>query len=381
MSSPDEARLLRLIDGVYCAAMDPTAWQTVAEDIADFCSGRAFLFSQDITGPSANIAAAGRYDPSFLDSYERHYSRHRPWQAKLGTIKSTQVVTHGWFAEAVDYERSVFYNEWLKPQDIYFLLGAGLHRRGKVSTFLAIGRSARVGNYEKRELRIIRAMLPHLRRAIDMHLHLFAANLERGALTRSLEGLRVGVMLVGIDGEVSFTNRIADDILRRGDGLTARRMHLEAATPALTRALRRLVFEAASTGAGLGRSDGGALVLPRRLGANLCVLVCPFPMDASRGLGEVRPTALLFVTEPDRPAGLHARDLMRCYGFTVAEARLAGAIVAGQSLTEFAEAADITLATAKTHLQHIFDKTDCRRQSDLIREILTNPLLQISMSN
>jgi len=46
-------------------------------------------------------------------------------------------------------------------------------------------------------------------------------------------------------------------------------------------------------------------------------------------------------------------------------------------LTDHAEGAGITLNTAKTHLKQIFAKTGSRRQSDLIRLILADPVLRL----
>ena len=69
------------------------------------------------------------------------------------------------------------------------------------------------------------------------------------------------------------------------------------------------------------------------------------------------------------PAGV----LTRLYGLTPAEARLAAALVAGQSLVDFATEAEITANTARWTLKQVFAKTDTHRQAELVRRLLTGP--------
>ena len=65
--------------------------------------------------------------------------------------------------------------------------------------------------------------------------------------------------------------------------------------------------------------------------------------------------------------------LTRLYGLTPAEARLAAALVAGQSLADFAAGRKITDNTARWTLKQVFAKTDTRRQAELVRRLLTSP--------
>jgi DNA-binding NarL/FixJ family response regulator len=60
------------------------------------------------------------------------------------------------------------------------------------------------------------------------------------------------------------------------------------------------------------------------------------------------------------------------FGFTAAEARVAGHVAAGGSRHEIAAAGGISDGTVKTHLSAIFDKTGARDQRALellIREL------------
>ncbi|MBZ9905308.1 LuxR C-terminal-related transcriptional regulator [Mesorhizobium sp. BR115XR7A] len=60
------------------------------------------------------------------------------------------------------------------------------------------------------------------------------------------------------------------------------------------------------------------------------------------------------------------RDL---YGLTPAEAAVATAITRGEGLQAVADELGISLTRARTHLQHVFEKTETRRQAELVRLI------------
>jgi DNA-binding CsgD family transcriptional regulator len=71
---------------------------------------------------------------------------------------------------------------------------------------------------------------------------------------------------------------------------------------------------------------------------------------------------------------LPADRLRAAFGFTEAEARLAALMAAGEDLRSAAEALEITYGTARMRLAQIFDKTETRRQGELIKLLLTTML-------
>jgi DNA-binding CsgD family transcriptional regulator len=65
-------------------------------------------------------------------------------------------------------------------------------------------------------------------------------------------------------------------------------------------------------------------------------------------------------------------DLLQChFSLTLAEARLALHLVAGETLRSAAVKLSITYETARTHLKNVFDKTGTCRQAELLVVILT----------
>ncbi len=58
-------------------------------------------------------------------------------------------------------------------------------------------------------------------------------------------------------------------------------------------------------------------------------------------------------------------------GLTATESELAAALVAGESLSDYAARRSVAVQTARNQLQSIFQKTGVNRQADLVRLLLS----------
>ena len=84
----------------------------------------------------------------------------------------------------------------------------------------------------------------------------------------------------------------------------------------------------------------------------------------------IGPTlGVLLVPQRPRPT---AADYAARYQLTPAEARLACDLVDGRSLAEAAAARGISITTARTHLKHLFWKTETSSQRALVALLLTD---------
>lgn len=77
-----------------------------------------------------------------------------------------------------------------------------------------------------------------------------------------------------------------------------------------------------------------------------------------------------FVVSANRHIPIDLATLQRLFQLTFAEARIAALIVNGHHIDEIARTLSISLNTVRTHLRHIFEKTNVERQADLIHLLL-----------
>ncbi len=182
-------------------------------------------------------------------------------------------------------------------------------------------------------------------------------------LAEAVEAMGFGIMLVSDDGSITFANATARELIRQGDGLRANGGWIGAASTTVTARLRAYVK--ASAKAAEGRRGSGATIIAERGGKQSSLFVHVMPLD--RGKAATRAAAAaIFIIDPEAQAMASFGAFAALYGLTRAETRVLREIVAGQGLVAAAGRLRISEATARTHLQHIFDKTGAKRQTELL---------------
>ncbi|MEQ9472042.1 MAG: helix-turn-helix transcriptional regulator [Roseitalea porphyridii] len=83
-----------------------------------------------------------------------------------------------------------------------------------------------------------------------------------------------------------------------------------------------------------------------------------------------KPYVVIFVKDPCVDPNLSHDQLMDVFSLTQSEAHLALHLAKGGSLQEYSDQSHLSLNTVRTHLKHIFIKTDTKRQPELVSLIL-----------
>jgi DNA-binding CsgD family transcriptional regulator len=84
-----------------------------------------------------------------------------------------------------------------------------------------------------------------------------------------------------------------------------------------------------------------------------------------------RALAVVSIIDPEDEHEPPLALIRRLYRLTEAEAEVALRVIRGAGLKQISEELSISYTTVRTHLQHVFDKTDTHRQADLVRLLLT----------
>ncbi|MBP1184026.1 helix-turn-helix transcriptional regulator [Methylobacterium sp. PvR107] len=189
----------------------------------------------------------------------------------------------------------------------------------------------------------------------------FDPGLVETALQLLIEHFEQGLAVTDRCGRVQFLNRAARAYLGRGL-LRLEQGCLRGTKPADAAALRRIVADAAAGHGGSARLEGE--------GAPLLVAACAILPSAGAVPGGA---VLLRLVDPAAARLPTAAMLQEQFGFTPAEAALAGDILAGNDLAASAARRRITRNTARVHLRHLFEKTGTRRQAELMRLLLLCP--------
>jgi DNA-binding CsgD family transcriptional regulator len=267
-------------------------------------------------------------------------------------------------------ERTEFYNDFLRPMGAYFQFGGFISQEESSFGVISTLRPKKLGLVE-READLLRLLMPHLQRAIQVHSRVVGLQNQLEVATDALDRLLVGVILVDSEGQVLFANQAAMKIVNQRDGLSISREGLTAGRSNEHAVLRQLICGASATSKGNGVHPGGMMLVSRpSLKRPFSLMVAPRPSNGF-GLGPAHSAAIIFVSDPDSEIELEHVVLARLFGLTPAEAKLAASLMQGKSLEESAGELSITRETARTHLKRIFDKTSTHRQGELVHLLLT----------
>jgi DNA-binding CsgD family transcriptional regulator/PAS domain-containing protein len=361
----DQAQhLLELVGQIFDAAIDPAAWPGVINRIADATGATVASLgtANCLTGELGVVAP--RHDPDYLRRYleEGWATRNLHWQ-RSGATPVGEVFAAETFVPRDEFMRTEFYHEWAAPQGLENALGVNVLVEGGYSTVLSTCRAFSRGSFDGEATRLFAALVPHIQRAVQLQLRLSALEMQRASSAALFDRMRDGVVIVDRGGGSMFANRTAEELLARNDGLMRGRDGIAAATPGATATLQRLLVG----GNGYGLPDaGGRCLLPRGDGrAPLSVLAVPVHGEVA-WIVPRRPAAVLFVTDPERDGRASTEALRRRFNLTRAEAAFLAEIVKGDGLQAAANRLGVSLATARTHLRHVFEKTGTQRQAELV---------------
>jgi len=375
-----ESRLLRLVADVYEAAADPVSLVRLAQTLAHaFDAGSALVVLDEMPNgralpPTLAVPSTTQnFDTRAQQAYAEYYHDINIWlQEGLKNPLPAVVLCN----EIVD-EATLLRHEWYdycRETGMFHCLGTafaigdnvmgeiGIHRRRNEAPLVADDKS------KMEQLR------PHLQRALQIHHRL--GMLEGGRMLglSVLQNLAIGVIVVDAKARVLFANEIAERALGAKAGITVAGGLLSTTEPRCLGDLRRLISDSARTSAGSATIAGGVVAAGRQNGAALLLTVAPL-RSQTLGFGPPLPAALITFRDPNDDVAIDDRALVQAFGLTLAEARMASALASGMTLREYADREGITIATARTHLKHVFEKTGWRRQAQLARA-LAGPLLR-----
>lgn len=233
---------------------------------------------------------------------------------------------------------------------------------GSISQLLALRGSGRPP-FGEESVMLLAKLRPHLEKAERL-----GCMLPHGPLARLASDTFVGIMNKGVlvtdsAGVIRWQNPAAAAILQSGEGLSCVEGSLRAARAFEMTGLRRLLANARE-------GERGAMLIGRGAGKHSYgVAVVPLPASGPDHL------VLVAIKEMEREIDVLGGRLGELFGLTGAEKRLAVYLLNGHTLQSAADASGKTLATVKTQLHHLLQKTGARGQSELMHVLMSLPSL------
>lgn len=385
MDDLDSMRLMDLVGHIYETAADPQHWQefvTLLERL--YPHGRVTFFEHDKRAPDKVLKVSKNFDDGDMRAYVEHYSKSSPYLARVAELPVGQATYSESMITEEELLKTEHYNEYVRPRGLgHYATGIMLERTDDRVVALSIADHRDDPDRRAHQMRLLQMLGPHLLRAYRLH-RAFTAQKASGEATQAAFDRWVHAALVlSAEGRVVSINSAAEQLLRRGDGLQlGRNGELrcidEARTRALDTAVRKCAALATAPDSANAAPDPDGLPLARPSGAlPLRAMIWPLPyLGATTETAFGPASVLLVVFDPEHRQVTPVGWLAQQFGLTPSEQRLTEAIVNGVPLADAAEQLGIRISTARTRLKTIQAKTDCHRQSDLVRLALTLPTVR-----
>lgn len=369
-------QLLGLIQQLYAAPGCHEGWHAFLEDVCGAMngSGASFISLNLQSVHHASVAMTVRTDPAALRAYHDHWGAFDPWACspRLSELGSEGVIIGDGLISHVQFRRTAFYADFGRPYDIVRCIAGMIESGPQVFSVISINGTERRGAFGAAESALLNALMPHLRRALQLHRRLVSAETISHDLAGAIDRARHAVLLVTAAGRVTFMNSAAERLVATRDVLTVDGGELRAAGADDTARLRSLLADAAATSMGRGVGAGGALALGRPSGRRpLMAFVSPLPGRKVLFPTSDPATAMVVVTDPERGEIPDADVLGTLLGLTPAEAKLTRLLAEGFTIKDAAAGLDLRTETVRTRVKTIFEKTSTHSQAALGRLALS----------
>lgn len=354
----------RAIDALYDAALAERSWDDAMEELRLLFGSVAVnleIIDKRLMRPIFMCDAG--LPPESIDRYMEQFSESSPR------------VLHGagWAPGHIGYDSQIltepemdsnpFYQELLTPDDMRYFMSATLSNGRDEYGVFAVQRSPSQGHVNDDDIRLLKRIEPHVVRAVSIARRLgpISSASAQGVL---LDESASAIFFLDANGVVVSQNQTADRLLDAHPKLIKKaqsRLSFET--------LVHRHFEAALTKALTPPARGSAFAMAAELPVPLGIFVTPLEKNQS---AKVMPlsarVAVLISFQPSR-LDLLRQLLSQSFDLTDRQCDLSIALLQGQSIDHFAQDHAISVATARSHLARVREKTNTHTQAELVSKL------------
>lgn len=363
--------LLRAVAPLHEAPQDASAWAAAMASLARAipCEQGALVERLGRASNSPAFGLAVGTDPQFLGEYQREYHRIDPFASDEVVSRLHHLGRAALSSEVLqdlELQDSAFYTEFLSRYgDLFHGVGGSFPVADNAWAHVWLLRP-RGRTFDEDERRRMDVFFAHARAALRQRRWLAQIERERDAALAWMDCWSDATFVLDAHGNVVIANLVAERMLHAGDCLALRAGKLRPARANdvdwVTAALRAVLSEARERGIEATR----CLNVPGRPGAgNLNAVLTTLPPAHGRQAGAAPQVALILRDLRQALPHFGAEQLRELFGFTAAEARVANALLQGNSVEEIALATSVRRDTVRAHVKRMLAKTGTRRQSDL----------------
>lgn len=387
IAAEDRGRaLLRLTEPIYAAANDVIEWRSVLTEMTHVFQAKAgqFVFS-DFRYPELTFRVAHNIAPSVLRRYEElMLSEASDPRIPFVRAHINHATTCCMATSEETFCASPVYREVLAPLGLAHTMTVAISNGDDTNARIEIMRGTNDPAFIRADCVDFQQLVPHIRRALLLYRQLVNLDCTRKTAHSALDLLPMGVLMVDARCQLHLANEAARTILEADDsGLFLRNGAVWCADRTVRRDIRSLTAEAVEKSIARLPVTGRNLRVPRpaadKPGPALPLALRIASLWELRAHGANPPDglepslAVIFVTDPERPALASAAALRGLFDLTTAESAVARRMIEGAPAKRIATDMGIAENTVRSHIKRILEKAGLARQIDFVRLVSASP--------
>lgn len=371
MSGITPDRLSEIIGSIYDCVLAPDRWPSALRAIVNELQfANSAISVHDLAGAAAEskLHVAVGVDEEFSrkgPQFETEIQQIWGGLARLAGYPLEEPIIQSQATPRSTWHMNAWYRDMLVPRRLHDCATIFLVRDSMTLGAAAFGQHEQDGEISERSTEALRLIAPHLRRAVVIGRLFEQEAMTAATFSDVLEAIAAGTVLVDDGMGIVHANAAARTMLTKGDPIQSRGGKLRLSNTVTNSVLTNAVAQAALRESDLERRS---IDIPVRRLDGTPIVIQVFPMrHRIFGSGvEQRTAAAVFISNAADPPRLPADAMALLYDLTPAETRVFELVVEGRPPAETAAQLGVSLATVRTHLSRVFEKTGCARQADLI---------------
>lgn len=361
------AALSALVGLIYDAALAPDLWVNVLEQTCAFtrCAVGS-LYSHDIGSKEPTFHSLWGLTPYYAKQYLEQFAPTNILIPAHMAADGGDVLVASRMPIWDEFTRSSFYRDWGGPQGFIDTLSAIIETTPTRLSMVSMIRHQRDGLVDDESFRRMALLRPHFLRAVRIGRALDLQSVQIDTLAGSLDHLAAAVFIIDDRGNLAHSNASGDALLQARSVFRLVHGRIEAVGASANAALSAAL---AQTSLGKPAADrAAAIAIETAAGDRYFAHVLPLTAGLRRKAGlRFSASAAIFVVKAAIDVSVATEFVRDEFALTAAELRVLRAVVEIGGVAEIAAALGISEDTVRTHLRHIFDKTDARSQVELVK--------------
>jgi DNA-binding CsgD family transcriptional regulator len=359
-----------LVCAIYDGATDPTLWpQTLGLICGTFGFRKGTVDLNRVPGMVNLLNFHHGIDDQQAATMVSHYGAMPEVWGGL-TAAMTRPIDRPWVVSRIMTQEALrltdYYRNWVGPMGLVDGAAIVLARDKSLFGSIRVATDDKRGIIDDGLIDALALLLPHCQRAARISGLLDASRTTARNFQTVIDAISVPIILLSVECAIVHANPRAKVLLNEGVILASNKGRLASLVPnlqqAISHTIRRLALDETDIpGGGAGLSirapDGSARTLH----------LLPLAQGATRVKLAGDAVAAVFVSSASVQEDLAREALKSMFELTQTELGVLERILVGKSTQKIAAELGIASSTVRTHVMHLFQKTDTHNRADLVR--------------